>query len=151
MLVTVVFFYLVCNLIRSVNLVLFGIFHITYAEQFPIPTLVIVFNCAINYIIYCAFGKTFRQSFINLFFTCCKSSRSIRPIGRSGRTNYTCKQCHPNNNITDSHKAPSAKRNLDHEVIDILESPKTSVTSLSTSDSGASSLTIVSNCKYMQQ
>jgi hypothetical protein len=80
MLVTLMVVYLLCNIPRVFNEVTKLLFNYTYAEYVAFTNLLVIANSSVNYLIYCAFGKSFRQSFVNLFFHCgkCKCDNCTR-------------------------------------------------------------------------
>jgi len=76
MVVAIVMFFLLCNIVRVVFIGLS--YHGTnnYVELTPLWILAIDINSSVNYIIYCLFGKKFRQAFISLFSACTFSRRA---------------------------------------------------------------------------
>jgi hypothetical protein len=123
MLITIMVFFMICNIVRFLNMILLLSNSTVYAEQFGVPNLLITVNCAINYLIYCAFGKSFRQSFTNLITSCC-GKNSVKAIGSRKSQDWPV--------------IGSGKQKSPPFVVKLPESPKTSFSSLSSSSSDGS-------------
>lgn len=72
MLIVVVLVYVICNIFRVINSFTTNIFNATYGELVALTDFLVSFNSAVNYLIYCAYGKSFRDSFVKIFCKCGK-------------------------------------------------------------------------------
>lgn len=54
-----------------------NILGVTYTEIVSVTDFLVSVNSAVNYLIYCAYGKSFRQSFVKMFCKCGKDSKRI--------------------------------------------------------------------------
>lgn len=77
MLVVVVVVYVICNIFRVVNSFTSNIFGVTYGEFVALTDFLVVFNSAVNYLIYCAYGQGFRDGFVKMFCHCGKDPKRI--------------------------------------------------------------------------
>jgi len=102
MLITIVAVYLICNIAKVINEITKLLIGKTFTEIVTVTNFLVTFNSSVNYLIYCAFGRTFRQSFVNLFLKCgnqvcnCSACLSARHQQRNNTTavdNQTYSDC----------------------------------------------------------
>jgi len=80
MVVTVAAFFVVCNSLKMVLMLLNITSYVTfYVELLPLFILAVDMNSAVNYIIYCFFGKKFRDASVSLFSACTTRCASDLP------------------------------------------------------------------------
>ncbi|XP_069114718.1 FMRFamide receptor-like [Argopecten irradians] len=87
MLIAVVMVFLVCQLPSVIDNILWTIFDVNelncslhYIRFTTLSNLMVVINSAINFVIYCMFGKRFRRVFVKMFIPCKKNKNQYKYV-----------------------------------------------------------------------